>query len=204
MAIDSEYVKLYPQGDDVSSGEIKNQQLNDALATGTVNRILLKSGYIPSSAYDVVIKQNLDDYAKLTEISTALSLASLNYRTFQEFPRNPDKTFQLKYSGTYNAVPAAPTYTNLNLPGEIAVDNYDASLYTLSFYVKNSSGIMEARPEPVPVKIDAGTVNSFVVERDVKAGIGDDAMMSREEIKDLINSAFIYDSGTGALTITAL
>ena len=48
------------------------------------------------------------------------------------------------------------------------------------------------------VKVDAGSVNGFTIERDVVD------MLNETEIKALINSAFSYDALTNSLTISTV
>ena len=184
MSADNQIVKSYLPGEPAGTGEFQeelvNQQLNDALSAGTIDGILMKSGY--SSVYDhhVVVRKELSDYVTYTNLQS-----EINNTLVYDFG---DYTSNKKLYVKSNANPLSqsiPTMSHITRRGEIAVDNYDGSLYLLG-----SEGT-------VVQKVDAGTINGHVVEVDVLAS----DYLDQQAIKDLINSAFDYDSVTNTLTI---
>lgn len=189
--IDSQVVKSYNPGDPAGTGafqeELKNQQLNDALSSGTVDQILMKSGYGAVYDHHVAIKKDLAAFITIEDV--IVQIANTNTYDFGEYVTSKELFIK---SNINPAQLSVPTTSHIRRRGEIAVDNFDGSLYLLG---EGGTAV---------VKVDAGTVNGFVVERDVLAGSGGDAMLSRDEIRTLINSAFTYDAPTNSLTIRAV
>ena len=185
--INSQTVHTYAIGSDGSTfeQEIINQQLNEALEAGTVEGILMKSGYVAQSDYNVAIKRDLANFATFGDVQLIVDESDYNFGGYDS-----TKTLQVKHNLTPNTK-RVPLYNELDSYGEIIADNNDGSIYLLG-----NKGLTVQ-------KVDAGTVNGFVIQRDVLAG-GETGMLTLSEIKALINTAFIYDSGTNSLTIKAL
>lgn len=191
--INGQIIKSYAPGDPAGTGafqeEIQNQQLNDALQAGTIDAILMKTGY--SAVYDhhIVIKKDLASFITIDDVIDQISITATY--DFGDYAFSDRRLF-VKSNSNYASAPATPTTAHITQPGELAVDNYDGALYLLG------AGGTQV------VKVDAGTVNGFVVQRDVLAGAGETAMMTRGEIRAMINSAFSYNAGTNSLTINTI
>lgn len=185
--INGQVIRSYAPDGGALQEEIQNQQLNDALAAGTVDGILMKTGY--SAVYDhhVVIKKNLASFVTITDVID--QIGNTNVYDFGDY--SSSKKLYIK-SNSDASSQSVPTTSHITRRGEIAVDNFDGSLYLLG----NAGADV--------VKVDAGTVNGFVIQKDVLSGAGGTAMMTRDEIKALINSAFDYNSGSNTLTISAV
>ncbi len=200
--INSQFVKTYEQGALVTdpSGEIKNQQLNEALAAGTVESILMKTGYVPQHAYHVVVKQNIDGFLRISDVDDILRKASFDFGFWQDW-NTGDKTMQLKHSKTYGSTESAFANTSkLQKNGEVIVDNYNAGVWSRAYHARAAGGGAWQSIAPKIVKIDAGTVNGYHVDMDVRKG----DVLTKQEIIDMINGMFKYNAVDGSLTITML
>ncbi len=191
--INAQIIKSYAPGDPAGAGafqeELQNQQLNDALQAGTVDAILMKTGY--SAVYDhhVVIKKDLGAFVTIAEVINQIAITpTYNFGDYLY----SDQRLYVKSNSTYATTQATPTTAHITHPGELAVDNFNGALYLLG------NGGTQV------VKVDAGTVNGFVVQKDVLSGAGETAIMTRGEIRAMINSAFSYNAGTNSLTIRTI
>jgi hypothetical protein len=198
MAIDSEVVVMHVPNTDgnvgsgAASSEVKNQQLNEALASGTVDSILMKDSYVSTLNSHVVVRKDLSNYASFTAIDAAIAAASLNF-TWYDSP----KKLQIKANPNYNGIPAAPTNAQLGI-AEMAVDNSDASIYTRRYHKFNSDGSLGAAiPGGKVSRINAGYVNGISIDSS--------NFLSKDDIQNYvvnkINEAFSYNSSINSLTV---
>ena len=185
--INSQAVHTYAIGSDGSTfeQEVINQQLNEALEAGTVEGILMKSGYVAQSDYNVAIKRDLANFSTFGDVQLIVDTSDYNFGGYDS-----EKTLQVKHNLT-PTTQRIPLYNELDSHGEIVADNYDGSIYLLG-----NKGLTVQ-------KVDAGTVNGFIIQRDVLIG-GDTGMLTQAEVKALINSAFVYDAANNSLTIRSL
>ena len=191
MAIEDQVINsLTPTevpGEGVFAEELQNQQLNTALASGTVDSILMKSDYTAVYDYQVVVKKDLNSYILKTELADTITASSdFDFGGYDSgkglyIKSNQDPTSKL-----------IPNLQNITHIGELAVDNYDGALYTRKRNDTNTADVI--------TKIDAGSVNGFKVEKDVTS----DTVISESDVRLLINSMFDYDSASNSLTITLL
>lgn len=204
MAIDinAEVVRSYIPGSDVNTpdyNEVHNQQLNEALQAGTVEGILMKTGYVAQYDYNVVVKRDIAGFITRADLDLAINNASFNFGGYDENTRN----LQVKHNLDFDTIdhPIVPSISQITKAGEIAIDNYDGSLY-LRAYGKTHSN-PSGTPSPRIVKVDAGTVNGYVVERDVLDSTDPNGggILNKTEIVNLINGAFVYDPALNKLTI---
>lgn len=186
--VDSQVIYSYNPGDPQGSGafqeELKNQQLNEALASGTVDNITMKTGYGGTGPYSVAIQKDLGQFITLPDVTTEIN----NTNTYNFGNYTSTKKLYVKSSANYATQKAVPVINTQLSIGEIAIDNFDASLYLLG-----ASGTQVK-------KVDAGSVNGFVVETNVTTA----GYVDRNTVIALINSAFVYDSVTNSLTIKTI
>lgn len=189
--VDSQVIKSYLPGDPSGTGafqeELKNQQLNDALNSGTVDAILMKTGYGAIYDHHVVIKKDLVGFTTSQEVQIIVDQTTVY--DFGDY--NSTKRLYVK-SNIDPTQKQAPTLAHFGRRGEMAVDNFDGSLYTLKRNAENTADEV--------TKIDAGTVNGYTIETNIIAA----EYLNSTEIKVLINSLFTYDAATNSLTISAV
>ncbi len=182
-------------GEGTVLAEVPHQQLNTALAAGTVDTILMKTGYVPSDDYNVVILKDLGSYITLDDVKTLLSNWTTDCGVYNTLtPQDTVPNISLKRNKDPSSKCAA---TNLDLEcdglgtpnGEVAIDPYDGTLYVWG----DKGGKV--------VAVNSGTVNNKIVDRDVPAKGNSEAWLTKVEITKLINDSFIYDPTLNALTI---
>ncbi len=181
-------------GEGAVLAEVPHQQLNTALAAGTVDTILMKSGYESIDDYNVVVRKDLGDYITIEDVKEYLKNWTMNCGYYGN-NQNEDlfPTLILKTNSSYSSS-KKPTKTELSsagttLKGEMAIDPFDGSLYV---WGNKGTSI---------VGVNAGTVNNYEVNRPVPP-VGDSgSWLTRAEIVKLINDSFIYNSSENALTI---
>ncbi len=201
--IENEVIRTYdpsqPEGVGAFAQDIQNQQLNDALASGTVDNILLAATYVSQNDYNVVVKRDIQGF--VTEADVVRVVNEIPTYDFGDYASSVRRLF---IKSEMALTPTVPTTAHLTRRGELAVDNYNATLYALTNAERDSNGDWAALPTTKVAAINAGTVNGYIVEQNVYAGNGNDAMLTREEIKNLINAAFSYDAVTNSLTISQI
>lgn len=209
--INAEIVRTYEPGSDPQTpdfNEIHNQQLNEALQAGTVEGILMKTGYVAQYDHNVVIKRDIAGFITRADLENYVQNVSFDFKgydnVYDPIAGLSGTQLQIKHNLNYNGShPSMPTTTQVTKPGEIAVDNFDGALYLRAYGPTHSNP--SNTPSPRIVKVDAGTVNGFVVQRDVFApgsGSGDaDAFLNKQEMVNLVNGAFAYDASLNKLTI---
>lgn len=214
MAIDinAEIVRSYEPGADIGTAdfnEIHNQQLNEALQAGTVEGILMKTGYVAQYDYNVVIKRDIAGFITRADLVNYVDTVSFDFKGYDNI-NDPGAgisgtQLQVKHNLAYAGnIPVRPTTAEVTKAGEIAVDNYDGALYLRAYGATHSNPT--GTPSPRIVKVDAGTVNGYVVERDIFAPGGggggpENDILNKEEMVNLINGAFSYDAVLNKLTI---
>jgi len=180
--VNSQKVRSYEPGTDRYQ-EIQNQQLNEALKSGTVDGILMSPGYSAILSMNVVVKRDLADFVKQSDINAIVNSASLDFGDYTE-----PSTHTLKVKNNHDFTrQKSPNIHQLSV-GEIAIDNYDGSLY-----LRGQSG-------QTVQKVDAGSVNGFRIEKDVLASGGDELLTS-DQVTQLFRAAFQYDAASNSLTI---
>ena len=213
MAIDinAEIVRSYEPGLDQNTpeySEIHNQQLNEALQAGTVEGILMKTGYVAQYDHNVVIKRDIAGFITRADLVNYIDTVSFDFKGYDNI-NDPiagiaGTQLQVKHNLAFaGASPVRPNTNQITKAGEIAVDNFDGALYLRAYGRTHSNPT--GTPSPRIVKVDAGTENGYVVERDIFAPGGPggpgDSILNKQEVVNLINGAFSYDSVLNKLTI---
>jgi hypothetical protein len=196
-----------PDGSNTGTGavqeELKNQQLNEALASGTVTEILMHPNYQSFNDQHVVVRKEIGNFVLRNEVRAIIDeYTPYDFGSYGWNVNNPDPTKRrvayLKSSGAYTQYEKAPTIDQIHDRGEIALDNFQAAIWTRRYAEFDSTSKQWNKlPNPVISKIDAGSVNGYKLEMDVLPGV----VLTRDEIVALINSAFVYDSVTNSLTV---
>ncbi len=177
-------------GEGVVLAEVPHQQLNTALAAGTVDTILMKSGYVPIDDYNVVVKKDLGAYITLDNVKDLLMDWTTDCGYYNPLtPQDTVPNILLKSNYGLSNKKAAGASDLSEGKGEVAIDPFDGTLY-----VWGNKGT-----KVVPV--NAGTVNGYEVNREVPAVGTSGTWLTRAEIVNLINASFIYNSSQNALTI---
>ena len=180
--INSQKVRSYTPGTEQYQ-EIQNQQLNEALKSGTVDGILMAPGYSAVLSMNVAVKRDLADFVKQSDINASINQASFDFGDYSE-PATHALKVKSNHDFTHQKSP-----TNYQLAtGEIAIDNYDGSLY-----LRGNAG-------QTIQKVNAGSVNGFRIEKDVLAS-GSGEVLNSAQVVQLFRDAFQYDAATNSLTI---
>ncbi len=177
-------------GEGVVLAEVPHQQLNTALAAGTVDTILMKTGYVATDDFNVIVKKDLGSYITLDDVKTLLSTWTTDCGYYNPLtPQNTVPHILLKSNFAKQTKKAA---VNADLPagqGEVAIDPFDGTLY-----VWGKKGTLV-------VPVNAGTVNNYTVNRTVPPIGHSDAWLTKAQIVNLINESFIYNSSANSLTV---
>ncbi len=197
MAIDSEIVRSYAPGAGATVfEEIPNQQLNEALESGTVSSILMSPDYTMTLNKHVATKADLSGYAAYTDIQNIVDLSSLDFTWYD----NPLKTLKIKANENGNTTQTPPLHGQIADFGEIAVDNADGSIWTRRYFEldPDDNPTIPIPNGPLQIsRINAGSVNGIVID---KNNFVDGDVMKQYTV-DKINEAFSYNSTTNSLTI---
>ncbi len=192
MAIDGQIVVMRPptgDGTGTPVSEVENQQLNDALASGTVGSILMSSTYDMTDNNHVATKKYLAGYAQYNDIQNLINDSDLDFKWYDS-----SKTLEIKANQNYPISAVKPSNTQLDV-AEIAVDNNDGSIWTRR-YAAWSDGVAPG-VSGIVSRINAGAVNGVVIDPLDYFSKSD----VESYVVNKINEAFSYNSATNARTI---
>ena len=211
-SIDAQIIKTWEptaalDGTGAFAAEVKNQQLNTALAAGTVDTILMKSGYDPTLAYNVICLKHIAQFLTKEQILELIIGTTLDFGFYNGRPiaqrlniiTNKDPEF----SG--NIVPRIDDFKGHPdgqaggaYVGELMVNNSDCGVWSTRYkpYL-HPNGFTESNSYPKASKIDAGSVNGVYIDGDTFTNSDDIKMM----IMNAVNASYSYNSTTNALTI---
>ncbi len=161
-----------PLGTGDIQDELKNQQLNTALAAGTVDTILMKTGYVAIYDYNVVVKKDVKDFCTPTCVQDLID--SFNGYDFGAYEYLAKRLY-IKSNKDYATSSDTPDTIEL-WNREIAIDNNDGSLY-----LRGSQGTAVQ-------KVDAGTVNG----NQILGTWNPDLYYTKTDIKIILNGMFEY------------
>ncbi len=140
-----------PLGTGQIQEELKNQQLNTALAAGTVDEILMKTGYSPYYDFHVVVLKDIKDFCTPDCVNDLIK--SFNDFDFGYYNTSttPTRDLYIQTNITSTSAAKVPNTTECQ-PRQICIDNYDGSLY------------LRGKKNAAVVKVNAGTVNGWIIK----------------------------------------
>ncbi len=159
--------------------ELKNQQLNEALASGTVERILMKVPTQFKTDQDIVIHKDLINFLTKPELIDFLKKYTFDFGNYAT--RLP--LLRHKRNASYRTASKKPSTSDCSL-GEALIDEFDASLW-----LRGNKG-------NTVMRVNAGTIDGHAW--------GDWASKDwvRTYVRDALRAAFDYNSSKNELIVT--